>query len=32
MNLATALRIPDRAVVAIVGGGGKTSALYRLAA
>ena len=32
MNLATALRVSDRAVVAIVGGGGKTSALYRLAA
>ncbi len=32
MNLSYALRVPDRAVVAIVGGGGKTSALYRLAA
>ena len=32
MHLSSALRVPDRAVVAIVGGGGKTSTLYRLAA
>ncbi len=32
MNLVTALRVPDRAVVALVGGGGKTTTLYRLAA
>ncbi len=32
MKLQDALNIPERGVVAFVGGGGKTSALYRLAA
>ncbi|MFN8497819.1 MAG: selenium cofactor biosynthesis protein YqeC [Anaerolineae bacterium] len=31
MNLQDALNVPDGGVVAFVGGGGKTSALYRLA-
>ncbi|MFN8481937.1 MAG: selenium cofactor biosynthesis protein YqeC [Anaerolineae bacterium] len=32
MKLQDALNVPDRGIVAFVGGGGKTSALYRLAA
>lgn len=32
MNLRTALRLQPHAVVAFVGGGGKTSLMFRLAA